>query len=88
MSTDRELLELAAKAAGLKINKKAQAARDAILNPETASLWIADGSTAWNPWRDNGNAFCCVVILISSWCKQVWEIGHQSNQYTNRCKPP
>ena len=45
----RKLLELAAKAAGLKINAKAQAERDAIMDPEEASLWLSDGTTAWNP---------------------------------------
>ena len=34
--TDRELLEMAAKAAGLHINTAMQAERDAILGPEKA----------------------------------------------------
>lgn len=56
MSTDRKLLELAAKAAGLKIHTKAQAERDAIMDPEKASLWLACGTTAWNPITNDGDA--------------------------------
>lgn len=56
MKTDRELLELAAKAARLKINTKAQAERDALIDPSTASLWINEESTAWNPLLDDGHA--------------------------------
>ncbi|GLO03321.1 hypothetical protein PPUJ13061_32190 [Pseudomonas putida] len=61
--TDRELLELAARAAGLKINQAFQAQRDAVVDPAKASLWIDDGSTAWNPLTDDGHALRLVVIL-------------------------
>ncbi|MNH08815.1 hypothetical protein D3C79_682480 [compost metagenome] len=61
--TDRELLELAAKAAGLKINQAFQAQRDAAMNPVKASLWIDDGSTAWNPLTDDGHALRLAVTL-------------------------
>ena len=43
--TDRELLELAAKAAGIKTS----------LHKETDSLWI-DGPRVWNPLTDDGDA--------------------------------
>ncbi len=41
--TDRELLELAAKAAGIKTS----------LHKETDSLWV-DGPRVWNPLADDG----------------------------------
>ncbi|MCT5287589.1 hypothetical protein LZL11_24150 [Pseudomonas aeruginosa] len=43
---DRELLELAARAAGMQINEQRQAERDSIVDPAKASLWIVDGCTA------------------------------------------
>lgn len=61
--TDRELLELAAKAAGLRINQAFQAQRDAVIDPTKASLWIDDGSTAWNPLADDGHALRLAVKL-------------------------
>ncbi|WP_236248328.1 hypothetical protein [Pseudomonas mosselii] len=61
--TDRELLELAARAAGLNINQAFQAQRDAAINPAKASLWIDDGSTAWNPLVDDGHALRLAVKL-------------------------
>ena len=61
--TDRELLEMAAKAAGLKIHTKAQAERDAIMDPEKASLWLACGTTAWNPITDDGDALRLAVKI-------------------------
>ena len=61
--TDRELLELAAKAVGLKINQAFQAQRDAVMDPAKASLWIDDGSTAWNPLTDDGHALRLAVKL-------------------------
>lgn len=63
MKTDRELLELAAKAAGLVIDKKWQAERDLICNHDTASLFLVDGSTAWNPLKDDGDALRLAVKL-------------------------
>jgi len=61
--SDRELLELAAKAAGLRINQAFQAQRDAVSDPAKASLWIDDGSTAWNPLTDDGHALRLAVKL-------------------------
>ncbi|MEV1885805.1 hypothetical protein ABZR68_12100 [Pseudomonas aeruginosa] len=60
---DRELLELAARAAGMKINEQRQAERDAIVDPETASLWIVDGCTAWNPLTEDRHALRLAVKL-------------------------
>jgi hypothetical protein len=58
---DRTLLELAAKAAGLKINARAQAERDALIDPASASLWLTDGSTAWNSLKDGNDALRLAV---------------------------
>lgn len=63
MKTDRELLELAAKAAGLRINTKAQAERDVLIDPSAASLWLANGTTGWNPLTDDGDALRLAVKL-------------------------
>jgi hypothetical protein len=49
---DRELLELAAKAAGIKTS----------LHKETDSLWI-DGPRVWNPLTDDGDALRLAVKL-------------------------
>lgn len=59
---DRELLELAAKAAGLSVNVKAQAERDA-RGYGTAGLYIKNGSTCWNPLTDQGDALRLAVKL-------------------------
>ena len=61
--TDRELLELAAKAAGHKINENAMRWREEVIPPEKCSLWIDGGSTAWNPLTDDGDAFRLAVKL-------------------------
>ncbi len=50
--TDRELLELAAFAAGIKTS----------LHKETDSLWI-DGPRVWNPLADDGDALRLAVKL-------------------------
>ena len=50
--TDRELLELAAKAAGIKTS----------LHKETDSLWI-DGPRVWNPLTDDGDALLLAAKL-------------------------
>lgn len=63
MENDRELLELAEKAAGLVVDRKWQAQRDSICEPETASLWIFNGSTAWNPLKNDGDALRLAVKL-------------------------
>ncbi|HCK0492052.1 TPA: hypothetical protein NH982_001727 [Pseudomonas aeruginosa] len=60
---DRELLELAARAAGMQINEQRQAERDAIVDPATASLWIVDGCTAWNSLTEDGHALRLAVKL-------------------------
>lgn len=59
--TDRELLELAAKAAGLKVNTRKQAERVARGNG-AVGLWTAE-KTCWNPLTDDGDAFQLVVEL-------------------------
>ena len=61
--SDRELLELAAKAAGLKIHARHQAERDTLIDPAAASLWIVDHSTGWNPLTDDGDALRLAVKL-------------------------
>lgn len=57
--TDRELLELAAKAAGYGTSHSVNAER-LLLDRPVASLWIRDDSglckTAWNPLLDNADA--------------------------------
>ncbi len=60
---DRELLELAARAAGMQINEQRQAERDSIVDPAKASLWIVDGCTAWNPLIESHHAFILAVQL-------------------------
>jgi len=61
MSTDRELLELAAKAAGLHVDARNQASRDAC-GAGDVGLWIA-GHTCWNPLTDDGDALRLAVRL-------------------------
>jgi hypothetical protein len=61
--TDRELLEAAAKAAGLMIHEARQAERDALIGPEKAGLCIARVSTWWNPLTDDGDALRLAVRL-------------------------
>jgi len=70
--TDRELLEMAAKAAEYKILEHHQLARDALVKPETASLWIDGVSTGWNPLKDDGHALRLAVKLRLevTWWKQ------------------
>ena len=63
MMDDRELLEMAAKAAGYKILEHHQSARDALVDPKTASLWIDGVSTGWNPLWDDGHALRLAVKL-------------------------
>ena len=60
--TDRELLEAAAKAAGLKIHAARQAERDEE-GCASAGLWIVNGSTCWNPLTDDGDALRLAVRL-------------------------
>ncbi len=56
----RELLELAAKAAGLKIHEQRQAERDALRCPD-AGLWVVNETTCWNPLTDDGDALRLAV---------------------------
>jgi hypothetical protein len=63
MTTDRELLELAAMAVGLEIHAEWQAQRDAIMGRDVAGLWIRNGSTRWNPLTDDGDALRLAVKL-------------------------
>ena len=87
MQSDRELLELAAKAAGLKIHAAHQAARDAMIDPQRASLWIVDVSTGWNPLTDDGDALRLVVKLklhigLESHTVSAWESDRFGNFQT------
>lgn len=53
--SERELLELAAKAAGYEVLANKQAQRDKI-GSGSAGLWIKGVSTCWNPRDDSGQA--------------------------------
>lgn len=64
--TDRELLELAAKAAELKVDKEWQTQRDLVCNPDKASLWIINGSSGWNPLRNDNDALWLLTTLCFS----------------------
>lgn len=59
---DRELLEMAAKAAGLTIHAARQAERDEE-GGANSGLWIVNGSTCWNPLTDDGDALRLAVKL-------------------------
>ena len=61
--TPREMLELAAKAAGYTVNARSQAARDAFIGRENVGLWLENGSTNWNPLTDDGDALRLAVSL-------------------------
>ena len=63
MKTDRELLELAAKAAGYTVNACMQEKRDALVGRENAGLWMESGSTNWNPLKNSGQALDLAVRL-------------------------
>ena len=63
--TDRELLELAAKAAGYTVNASMQAERDAI-GAGDVGLWIDGIRTCWNPLTDDGDALRLAVKLSIS----------------------
>lgn len=60
--TDRELLEGAARAAGLKISPIRQEMRDAD-GFGHVGLWIHGVSTCWNPLRDDHDALRLAVKL-------------------------
>ena len=57
MKTDRELLELAAKAAGYQIHIWGTPGR------ESCARMDGDISNRWNPINDNGDALCLAVQL-------------------------
>lgn len=59
--TDRELLERAANAVGIKINQVRQAERDDI-GLTGLGLWTTN-STNWNPLADDGDALRLAVEL-------------------------
>ena len=60
---NREMLELAAKAAGYKVDADMQAERDALIGRENAGLWLEDGSTNWNPRNNSGQALELAVAI-------------------------
>jgi hypothetical protein len=62
MYSDRELLELAARAAGMKIHTKNQAERDE-MGFGHKGMWIVGGSSGWNPLTDDGDALRLAVRL-------------------------
>ena len=59
---EREMLELAAKAAGYEVLAGKQAERDAI-SCGGAGLYIKGVSTCWNPLEDDGDALRLAVRL-------------------------
>ena len=56
--TDRELLELAAKAAGYEWREDIKRERDKI---GVDALWIPHVSTGWNPLKNSGDALSLAV---------------------------
>lgn len=64
--TDKELLELAAKAAGYDISHPMNAERQEMIPPVMGFVTYLDGelqSTLWNPLDDDGQALRLVVKL-------------------------
>lgn len=59
---DREMLELAAKAAGYEVLANKQAQRDEI-GSGGVGLWIKGVSTCWNPRDDSGQALELAVQI-------------------------
>lgn len=84
MGTDRELLELAAKAAGLRIHGPRQAERDA-LQCADVGLWIVNETTCWNPLTDDGDnrrlqvKLCLGLVPIEDggWACITWDHDEQ-----------
>ncbi len=60
--TNRELLEAAARAAGLTIHAHNQAGRDAC-GAGDVGLWISNFTTCWNPLTDDGDALRLLTRL-------------------------
>lgn len=84
--TDRELLELAAKAVGIKVNAARQAERDDA-GMGHHGLWTTT-TTNWNPLTDDGQALCLAVKLRitidQSWrtkVEVVWRPEYQAFTY-------
>ncbi len=79
MSSDRELLERAAHAAGYEVNAQCQAERDALIDPATASLWINKINTAWNSLKHGEDTLRLEIDLrmTSAWepMRSTWRIG-------------
>jgi hypothetical protein len=73
MTTDRELLEAAAKAAGIELAEWTE--RDFPAN----NYWSPSLETYWNPLTDDGDALRLAVKLrLSSATDEVWVISHSS----------
>ena len=66
--TNRELLELAAKAAGMTIHAANQAQRDACGDGDVG-LWISNDTTCWNPLTDGSDALRLAVRLRLHACQ-------------------
>ena len=62
MREDRELLELAASAAGIKISTTHQSRRDAS-GCGHVGLWTTDGQTCWNPLTSDADALRLMARL-------------------------
>lgn len=58
----RELLELAASAAGIKISTTHQSRRDAS-GCGHVGLWTTDGHTCWNPLKNDGDALQLAISI-------------------------
>lgn len=86
--TDKELLEKAAAAAGMKWRTDAEVVHD--------GLWIIGVQTYWNPLRDDGDALRLAVNLnievdpcddrcsVSFWRRpEMIELVHETEKYTS-----
>lgn len=75
--TPREMLELAAKAAGYTVNANMQAERDA-LGCGDAGLWIDGVSPCWNPRNSREHSFVlalCIGVLVWRDSDLIWVGG-------------
>lgn len=71
--SEREMLERAAAAAGLKIHARWQAERDAAGHGDVG-LWLANGNTCWNPLTDNRDALrLAVKLCMQVECSRGWQ---------------
>jgi len=81
--TDRELLELAAKAAGIEL-----CPGDAwrMITPRFSGLLLKDGATIWNPLTDDGDALRLAVKLgIDILQRTIWEEAIAVGALTEVC---